>query len=89
MVMSLGFSREQAIKALQATVSVLDTHLGIQLLYLFWWIVFQGNNIERAADWVFSHSGELDAMETEPSGTSSEAQCHDGNGSMTHQFTHA
>ncbi len=26
----------------------------------------QDNNLERAADWVFSHAGELDAMETEP-----------------------
>lgn len=36
-VMSLGFTREQAIKALKAT----------------------DNNIERAADWVFSHIDEL------------------------------
>ena len=24
-------------------------------------ILFQQNNVERAADWIFSHAGELDA----------------------------
>lgn len=41
---------------------------------------FQGNSVERAADWVFSHANELDAMETE---TESNVQnkCPDGPGS--------
>ncbi|XP_064384127.1 ubiquitin carboxyl-terminal hydrolase 5-like [Halichondria panicea] len=42
-VMSLGFTREQAIKALKAT----------------------DGNVERAADWVFSHMTELAAMEVD------------------------
>jgi len=43
MVMGMGFTREQATKALKAT----------------------NNNLERAADWIFSHQAELDASETE------------------------
>ena len=34
--------------------------------------------MERAADWVFSHTGELDAMETEPP---EQPQYDDGPGS--------
>lgn len=58
MVMALGFTREQALRALQAT----------------------GNNLERAADWVFSHAGELDAMETEQSQPPEQPQYDDGPG---------
>ena len=50
-------------------------------------IFLQDNNLERAADWVFSHSAELDApMETEDAGASGEGpQYRDGNGSkLTH-----
>ncbi|XP_030842725.1 ubiquitin carboxyl-terminal hydrolase 5 [Strongylocentrotus purpuratus] len=57
MIMSMGFTREQSIKALRAT----------------------DNNLERAADWIFSHPDELldTPMETEqPSGPT----CRDGNG---------
>lgn len=43
MVMSMGFTREQATKALKAT----------------------DNNLERAADWIFSHQAELDAPDVE------------------------
>ncbi|XP_017890085.1 ubiquitin carboxyl-terminal hydrolase 5 [Ceratina calcarata] len=43
MVMGMGFTREQATKALRAT----------------------DNNLERAADWIFSHQAELDAVEIE------------------------
>lgn len=44
MIMSMGFTRDQAVKALKAT----------------------DNNVERAADWIFSHVDELNApMETE------------------------
>jgi len=43
-------------------------------------VVAQGNSVERAIDWVFSHAGELDsaaAMETEDA-SSSEQQYRDG-----------
>ncbi|XP_077998917.1 ubiquitin carboxyl-terminal hydrolase 5-like [Glandiceps talaboti] len=54
MIMSMGFTRDQASKALKATK----------------------NNVERAVDWIFSHTDELEAMETEPSGPA----YRDGNG---------
>jgi ubiquitin carboxyl-terminal hydrolase 5/13 len=57
-VMSLGFTRDQALKALKQT----------------------GNNVERAADWVFSHTDELDAMETEEAGSGARKKCPDGPG---------
>lgn len=50
MVMSMGFTREQATKALRAT----------------------DNNLERAADWIFSHQAELDAQETDSDVTQTE-----------------
>ncbi|XP_076234038.1 ubiquitin specific protease 5 isoform X2 [Calliopsis andreniformis] len=56
MVMSLGFTREQAIKALRAT----------------------DNNLERAADWIFSHQAELDALETEDESESDKEIFRDG-----------
>jgi ubiquitin carboxyl-terminal hydrolase 5/13 len=56
-VMALGFTWEQAVKALKAT----------------------GNSVERAADWVFSHTDELVAMETE-SEPETKSKCHDGPG---------
>ncbi|XP_012275287.1 ubiquitin carboxyl-terminal hydrolase 5 [Orussus abietinus] len=43
MVMAMGFTKEQATKALKET----------------------DNNLERAADWIFSHQSELNAMDTE------------------------
>ncbi|KAL6062058.1 Ubiquitin carboxyl-terminal hydrolase 5 [Balamuthia mandrillaris] len=43
MLSAMGFTREQALKALKAT----------------------DNNIERAADWIFSHAHELDSMSLE------------------------
>lgn len=47
MVMAMGFSRDQAVKALKNT----------------------DNNVERAVDWIFSHTDELDTpMETEAGG---------------------
>lgn len=59
MIMSMGFTREQATKALKAT----------------------DNNLERAADWVFSHAAELDApMETDEASPSGGAQYRDGSG---------
>lgn len=45
MIISMGFTEAQAIKALKAT----------------------DNNLERAADWIFSHAHELDSMEEESS----------------------
>ncbi|KAK2163107.1 hypothetical protein LSH36_85g00013 [Paralvinella palmiformis] len=60
MITSMGFTCEQAIKALKAT----------------------DNNVERAADWIFSHADELDQpMETDqdqPEQNTS-PKCHDGN----------
>ena len=46
----------------------------------------QDNNLERAADWVFSHAGDLDAMETDQPPSAGEGEgtatnCHDGPGS--------
>ncbi|XP_046993258.1 ubiquitin carboxyl-terminal hydrolase 5 [Schistocerca americana] len=57
MIMSMGFTRSQAVKALQAT----------------------DNNVERAADWIFTHQAELDAEEeAPPTASSSEPQFRDG-----------
>ena len=39
--------------------------------------LIQDNNLERAADWVFSHAGDLDAMETDQ-------QAAEGEGSTTY-----
>lgn len=60
MVMSMGFSREQATKALKAT----------------------DNNLERAADWIFSHQAELDAVEMEGDTMHTEESFKDG----SHQY---
>lgn len=61
MIMSMGFTKEQATKALKNT----------------------NNNVERAADWIFSHADELDTMETEEQGATAAAptqtQYRDGN----------
>ncbi|KAJ8680108.1 hypothetical protein QAD02_015895 [Eretmocerus hayati] len=58
MVMSMGFTKDQATKALKAT----------------------NNNLERAADWVFSHASELDSIDMEVDSQPTEAPCRDGNG---------
>ena len=65
-VMSLGFTRKQAIIALKATVSsIVPLHPSLSLCCPSH--CCQDNNVERAADWVFSHAAELDAdMDTEP-----------------------
>lgn len=56
-LMSMGFTRAQATKALRMT----------------------DNNLERAADWIFSHAAELEEMETDqPQDTG--PQCIDGDG---------
>ena len=84
MVMALGFTREQAVKALKATVSSTHTHTHTHTVHV---CVYtdgaQGNSVERAADWVFSHAGELDAMETESAALPEEksSSCRDGPGS--------
>nr|XP_031833374.1 ubiquitin carboxyl-terminal hydrolase 5 [Nomia melanderi] len=57
MVMGMGFTREQAIKALKAT----------------------DNNLERAADWIFSHQAELDALDVDDEQGHSEETFRDGN----------
>lgn len=54
--MGMGFSREQATKALKAT----------------------NNNLERAADWIFSHQAELDAPETDGNVASTKESFRDG-----------
>lgn len=56
MVKGMGFTREQAVKALKAT----------------------DNNLERAADWIFSHQAELDALEVEDESRHSEEIFRDG-----------
>ncbi|CAK9822790.1 Ubiquitin carboxyl-terminal hydrolase 5 [Anthophora retusa] len=56
MVMGMGFTREQATKALKAT----------------------DNNLERAADWIFSHQAELDALDVEDEQGHSEEIFRDG-----------
>ena len=52
---------------------------------LFYWILLlfcQDNNLERAADWVFSHAAELDApMETDEGTSGGATQYRDGSGS--------
>ncbi|XP_053985117.1 ubiquitin carboxyl-terminal hydrolase 5 [Hylaeus anthracinus] len=55
-VVGMGFTSEQAVKALKAT----------------------GNNLERAADWIFSHQAELDALEIEDEAGHSEEIFRDG-----------
>lgn len=57
MVTALGFTREQATKALKAT----------------------SNNLERAADWIFSHQAELDVQETDGTATPTQESFRDGN----------
>lgn len=70
-VMGMGFTREQAIKALKAT----------------------DNNLERAADWIFSHQSELDAVDEEEEAGPSEDTFRDGSheyklvGFMSHMGT--
>ncbi|KAI0220575.1 Ubiquitin carboxyl-terminal hydrolase 5 [Lamellibrachia satsuma] len=61
MLSSMGFTRDQAIKALKST----------------------DNNLERAADWIFSHASELEvSMETDQSSgqTVASSTCRDGGG---------
>lgn len=57
MVMGMGFTREQATKALKAT----------------------NNNLERAADWIFSHQTELDAPEIDSNPAPAKESFRDGN----------
>lgn len=57
MVMGMGFTKEQATKALKAT----------------------DNNLERAADWIFSHQAELDALDVEDDSTQPQDSFRDGN----------
>jgi ubiquitin carboxyl-terminal hydrolase 5/13 len=50
------------------------------------------NNVERAADWIFSHQDELDTPETEAAGSvaaqaPAEPQYRDGEGSKYFHFT--
>jgi len=54
MIMSMGFSREQATLALKKT----------------------NNNLERAADWIFSHQHELDALLASESGGSGSSEAN-------------
>lgn len=61
MVMGMGFTREQATKALKAT----------------------DNNLERAADWIFSHQAELDIDETNSDAPQSEESFNDGSPSKS------
>ncbi|GAB1862828.1 Ubiquitin carboxyl-terminal hydrolase [Camponotus japonicus] len=56
MVTAMGFTREQATKALKAT----------------------NNNLERAADWIFSHQAELDAQDTDSTATPTQENFRDG-----------
>ncbi|KZC06438.1 PREDICTED: ubiquitin carboxyl-terminal hydrolase 5 [Dufourea novaeangliae] len=71
MVIWMGFTREQAIKALKAT----------------------DNNLERAADWIFSHQAELDALDVDDEQAHSEEIFRDGSdqyklvGFMSHMGT--
>ena len=53
----MGFSEEQATKALKAT----------------------NNNLERAADWVFSHINELDSVDMDVDIQPPEPSFRDGN----------
>lgn len=58
-ITAMGFTRNQAIKALKAT----------------------NNNLERAADWIFSHAQEFDTLEDESQGNQdSGPQYKDGTG---------
>jgi len=66
MVTAMGFTREQATKALKAT----------------------NNNLERAADWIFSHQAELDAQDTDSTATPTQENFRDGSSrkSQNHLF---
>eukprot|EP01113_Clastostelium_recurvatum_P024319 TRINITY_DN2903_c0_g1_i1.p1 TRINITY_DN2903_c0_g1~~TRINITY_DN2903_c0_g1_i1.p1 ORF type:complete len:823 (+),score=301.92 TRINITY_DN2903_c0_g1_i1:23-2470(+) len=65
MIMGMGFTRPQALKALKNT----------------------GGSAERAADWLFSHTDELDTMDAESTSSapapSSSQGTHDGPGRYT------
>lgn len=63
-VMGMGFTREQATKALKAT----------------------DNNLERAADWIFSYQDELDALEDEDESGHSGEKFRDGSHRMCYIF---
>lgn len=43
--------------------------------------ILQENNLERAADWIFSHAAELDSMEMDVTQVETGPQCPDGDGS--------
>lgn len=63
MIMSMGFTMQQAEKALRATQ----------------------NDVQRAADWIFSHSSELDSVDeemNEAAASSPESELTDGNTRM-------
>lgn len=62
MVMGMGFTREQATKALKAT----------------------NNNLERAADWIFSHQAEIEAPETESNPAPTKDSFKDGSSRKLH-----
>ena len=63
MLMSMGFTREQAILALEET----------------------SNNLERAADWIFSHQPQLDSLLAAKAG---KAAASDNTASSSTQVPH-
>ena len=73
MIESMGFTRQQAIAALEATVRL--THKCHYVHH-----VIQNNNMERAVDWIFSHADEVATMETDQA-SSNTPKYNDGTGS--------
>lgn len=66
-IVSMGFSRDQAMKALRATVRGMGNirEQGLSQEQEFSsslsFSSFQNNSLERAVDWIFSHIDDLDA----------------------------
>lgn len=76
MIEGMGFTRQQAIAALEATVRSCDP----LIISLYKHHVIQSNNMERAVDWIFSHADEVAAMETDQA-SSNTPKFNDGTGS--------
>ncbi|NXY35292.1 UBP5 hydrolase, partial [Pomatorhinus ruficollis] len=64
-IVSMGFSRDQAMKALRATVrgtgDIREQGFSQEFSSSLSSSSFQNNSLERAVDWIFSHIDDLDA----------------------------
>ena len=67
MIQSMGFTRDQAVKALKANVMTFNIRfMKCDALMMLWRHPFQDNNVEAAVNWIFSNPDQLnEPMETE------------------------